>query len=89
MFTLRFTQHYDDGAKREVAISAPHYEKYSRPTIDQVDVSIYRGFTHQSGVMYKVSSNPETFDVCFVENVQGKTIDCIKPNRKEPKRSEL
>ena len=81
MFTLKFTQHYEDGTKREVVVSTPHYEKYSRPTIDQVDVSVYRGFTTQSGVMYKVSSDESTFDICFVENVQGKTIDCIRPNK--------
>ncbi len=78
MFTLKF---YSD--ESSTCISAPHYETYHTDT--SITVIIYKSLLKTDGVEYHIREND--FNICFVENETGKTIEKytlfkegVKPN---------
>lgn len=81
MFTVKFMNHYADGTCRESVVCCVHYEIYRRMGVDPVTtVTTYKDATVRSGVDRHVSPHPEDYDVCFIENSAGKTIDTIRPD---------
>lgn len=66
-------------------ISCPHYDVDRRDA--RAFVIAYKGFTNEGGVEYLVDhynprlgyEGPTPFDVCFVTNDAGKTVDRIGP----------
>lgn len=68
-----------DEEHRTTAISCQHYSAYNFK--DRVEVTVYKDYTSQDGVTYTVSPlKNETvahFQTCYVENINGKTIDRI------------
>lgn len=84
MFHLKFRRVLEEGVA-ETNISCPHYESWLiNPQPDQSlnhsDVAVYKDFTGKDGVEYHVGGPRENaYDVCFVTNDAGKTIDRIGP----------
>lgn len=77
MFTIKFF--YDEDNYN--VVSAPHYNVFRNHKTGVVEVTIYKDFTTQSGITYRVSR--EDIDIpswkyAFIENSSGKTIDHIK-----------
>jgi len=78
MFTLKFMQFFEEGGHIEDCVRCPHYE--ARKTSDGCwGITVYNDFTCTEGVerwVRKVHSpdQPVSFDVCWVENEDGKTL---------------
>jgi len=83
MFTLKFMLFDDDCEHTEVCVRCPHYE--ARKTKDgRFEITAYTDFTDTNGVSRWVApleaEGPEVlFDVCFVENEDGKTVARYAP----------
>ena len=78
MFTLKFMSSYNDEEHRTTAISCHHYSVYHFK--NRAEVTVYKDYTSQDGVTYTVSlCEPDMphFQRCYVENMNGKTIDRI------------
>lgn len=85
MFTLKFMQFFEDGSHVEDCLRCPHYEARKLPGGDW-DITVYQMMTLENGVSRRVRSHhPDdeelSFDTCFVENEEGKTIAkyCMGP----------
>ncbi len=82
MFTVKFLTFHESGSSHEstqTSIQCPHYE------VNAFDygwsVVTYPGMTNENGVERHVTTNDQLssrYDVCFVENVAGKTIDTYR-----------
>lgn len=78
MFTLKFIQFYANGRQLEDCVRCPHYE--ANKTSDGLySITAYNDFTSTNGVERWIrpansSDQPASFDVCYVENEDGKTI---------------
>lgn len=70
MFSIKFFKDND-----QHVVSAPHYSIYKYDD-GQVGVTTYKDHLDTNGVERIVSS--DDFNVCFIENAAGKTIDRIK-----------
>lgn len=84
MFTLKFINIYEDGEESITAISCPHYTAY-RMRSGAYEISLYKDFTSTEGVCYNLSScdiGRPYFQSCYVENLQGKTIEAFRPTNK-------
>lgn len=74
MFTVKLVQ----GDTTHV-LSCNHYAIYKNKTF--TELSLYKDFTTQNGVTYNISSEDigiPTFEICYVENINGKTINVIE-----------
>lgn len=65
------------------SLSAPAYLAQTYANGDRA-IIVYKDFSEHEGIEYRVSKDAESgdsnsYEVCFVENQQGKTIDTIKP----------
>lgn len=81
MFTIKFVNFYEDGSSSTTAISAPHYSAYTMKN-KTIEITIYKDFTSVDGVTYFLSNvdvGRPYFQSCYVENLQGKTIEAFKP----------
>lgn len=75
MFTLKFRNVKQNS---EVVVAAQLYQKNKLPT-GSVSITVYKGALLTDGVEYQISGDhPQGFDVCFIENQAGKTIDCVR-----------
>lgn len=83
MFTLKFISRFDNNYSQNV-ICCAHYHVYSRFVPDgdvgyyTYEITIYKDMTTVDGVSYRVSEHPlevPHHQVCYVENVHGKTIE--------------
>ena len=77
MFTLKFIKFTDEGEMIS-NISVPNYQVFKRNYSDVITVGVYETLFDVDGVERHISSSDRDYDVCFVTNVQGNTIDCIK-----------
>ena len=86
MFTVKFVSFFDESSHTETinAICCPNYEvnKFR----NRVDVITYPTMTNENGVSRTVTSATEgsadpsfippiTYQACYIENAQGKTIE--------------
>lgn len=83
MFTLKFCSFCgedNDYEKSLTVICCPHYNTYHFK--NRVEVTVYKDFTSVEGVTYTLSEEDllgkPYWQVCYVENVNGKTIDTIR-----------
>lgn len=80
MFTLKFYRNeYDYDV-----IEASHYNIRKIQTVnDEWEVTLYKDFTTQSGVVYRVADNLEVchFKYAYIENSSGKTIEALRPKK--------
>ncbi|MFT0140766.1 hypothetical protein ACEK07_46075 [Alcanivoracaceae bacterium MT1] len=81
MYTVKFIRNYDAGGYVVHSFSVPHYEVYRRSQSSVVTVTLYPNLFDTDGVERHISDNESDYDVCFVENSRGKTIDHIQPTR--------
>lgn len=80
MFHLKFRKvDAAEKAEIEINVSCPAYEKLIRK--DVAIITVHKGYTLHDGhgVDYQVSDDPHAYDVCFVTNEAGKTVDRIGP----------
>ena len=85
MFTLKFFKHTPNGDSQTV-VCCNHYEVNTHR--DGAVVITYKDHTESGGVERHIAERPSTmadgvhldigYEVCFVENSQGKTIDRIR-----------
>lgn len=75
MFTLKFCR-FNEGFDSTLSISTPVYEVYKKPSSITL-ISIYKSPVLTDGVEYRIGGD-DGYDVCFVENLSGKTIDTIR-----------
>lgn len=86
MFTLKFINIYEDpsyeGYEEVItSVSCPHYSAYKRRD-GSYEISLYKDFTSTDGVCYFLSScdlGRPYYQSCYVENLQGKTIEAFRP----------
>lgn len=82
MFTLKFYKHINDGELVYDVLSCPHYEIQVRSDGSKT-VTTYPDTVKEGGVERQIRSENCKFkgdyDVCYVENMHGKTIDTIRP----------
>lgn len=76
MFTLKFIKNYDSGQTRTAAVACPAYEFVTFG--EGITVLVFKDFVQENGVSYFVGGREDSFDVCYVENQAGKTIDRIQ-----------
>lgn len=83
MFTLKFYRFYTDGSSNSSVVATSHYSVYTRKE-GTCEIVIYEKNTEVEGVAYQVGSNQALtdYDICYIENQSGKTIDCIKSPEK-------
>ena len=79
MFTVKFINFYDDGTQVENCIRCVHYEA-RRTSEGAWGITVYPGMTATDGVEWWVrephdAQGPTSFQVCYVENEAGKTVD--------------
>ena len=88
MFTLRFYKNREEGRTQTVVCCA-RYEVYERRNENAV-VTItthYKELEDSPGVDHNIGKHPNNqgsggyYDVCYVENIAGKTIDTIRRSR--------
>lgn len=87
MFTLKFFQNFTDGSSRQDVVTCSHYEIVSPTDKDVIYVITYPDHINKGGVEREVSKcgapdaesvHPDDpYDVCFIENLAGKTIDRV------------
>lgn len=58
----------------EHVVSCQSYECYKRSS-ENIAIMVYKGFTTQDGVEYRITTNERDYDGCYVENFNGKTIN--------------
>ena len=78
MFTLKFCSSFEDGTSSQTAICCSHYNVYRFD--NRVEITLYKDFTSTDGVTYTVCQSEiekPHFKVCYIENINGKTIDKI------------
>lgn len=79
MFTVKFMNFYDDGTSAENCVKCNHYEARSLMTGGWV-IAVYPTYTMADGVEWRVAEVDHTqdapvfFDVCYIENEEGKTV---------------
>lgn len=78
MFTLKFYRTIDDDNSLIRCISAPHYEAHKREHF--YTITIYKDFYSLDGVEYQINHHEGSYDVCYVENERGKTIEKYVPS---------
>ena len=80
MFTLKFCNYYDDYTRSETILCCPHYNVYRYK--GKIEITLYKDYTSAEGVTYTLADKDigiPYWEVCYVENVNGKTIEKIKP----------
>lgn len=88
MFTLRFYKNHEHGRSQTV-ICCAKYELFERRSENAVATvtTHYKEFDPSPGVDYHIGKPPinqgsaQYYDVCYVENIAGKTIDTIRQDR--------
>lgn len=81
MFTVKFISIYGDVEETTTAVSCPHYSAY-RMKNGAYEIVLYKDFTSCDGVAYFLSSEDigrPYYQVCYVENQTGKTIETFRP----------
>lgn len=85
MFTLKFMRFFEDSGHVEDCLRCPHYEARQLPSGDW-EITAYPSMVTQDGVSRRVQGHHPagedfSFDSCFVENENGKTIAkyCMAP----------
>lgn len=78
MFTLKFMRFHEDETHTETCIRCPHYEARKTPA-GEWGIVAYPSMLSTEGVERWVRRDhdpeaPASFDTCFVENENGKTI---------------
>ena len=83
MFTLKFRNVKQN---REVVVAAQSYQK-NKLESGSVSITVHKSTVLTDGVDYQISGgHPQGFDVCFIENLAGKTIDCVRaPDSAQPR----
>ena len=82
MFTLKFCSFFNEGDSCEkslTVICCTHYNTYHFK--NRVEVTLYKDFTSVDGVTYTLAEEDigkPHWQVCYVENLNGKTIDTIR-----------
>lgn len=80
MFTLKFWRIDNDdqiGDGEWDVVCVPHYHKYLRKN-GCTTITTYSDLFSKNGIERHVSELKEHFDACFIENLEGKTIDHIR-----------
>ena len=78
MFTLKFySADNNEGLWKVVACQS--YSVLYPAGMKDVSVVTYPGPTDQDGTEFYITPDVGDYDVCYVENAQGKTIDRIRP----------
>jgi len=79
MFTLKFIRHGDEGDTTTV-LSCNHYSVWSfNKNNEYIEVTVHKVQASDEGIVFRVGKSDvlSVYDVCFVENINGKTIDRI------------
>ena len=80
MFTLKFCNYYETGDSSVATLCCQHYNVYQFK--NRVEITLYKDFTSENGVTYTIADediDKPRWQVCYVENINGKTIDKIRP----------
>lgn len=86
MFTVKFYKFNKEGQEISTVIACPNYSVYNRNN-GHITITTYPTMFNENGVERNVVSSeykitPDQYDryfnVCFVENEKGKTIEHIK-----------
>lgn len=87
MFTLKFCSYFEEGGSTESVIACPHYEVYQHRN-GAITITTYKNMTITDGVSRQLCTeskldedNHSYYQVCFVLNSEGKTIDTIRPEK--------
>ena len=70
MFTLKFYKSFEEGTSSEKVVCCQLYTVYTRSS-NSYSVSI-------DGVDYNVSTKDGDYELCYIENSAGKTINKIR-----------
>lgn len=76
MFTVKAFRFYGEEGSSQDVFSCQSYQIYERPN-GSYEVSVYKGLTKADGVCFNVSKEGEHYNLCYIENSAGKTIDKI------------
>ena len=81
MFNVKFCNFYEDGSESTAGISCPHYSIYKGKN-GSYEVVTYKTMTDTDGVSRGVGNHDSDktlqFQVCYIENAQGKTVETIR-----------
>lgn len=75
MYTVKFVK-FHEGATSTASFSVPHYQVHERSN-GVKSVTVYTALHDVGGIERHVSPHENDFDVCYVENEQGKTLERI------------
>lgn len=79
MFTIKLYKNEEDGTHKTTALACPHYDSYDH-TDGSFALILYKNHLAINGTEYHINSpRPESYDIAYVENEMGKTVDRIGP----------
>lgn len=78
MFTIKLYKTYSDYTEsKQKCISCPSYEVYKRDSkgLVNITIAVFPNFKDTEGVEFHLGEHDDYYDVCFIENEKGKTIE--------------
>ena len=76
MFTLRFMKDTEE-TNFSFVVSAKKYSVFEKNLSDKAVISVFDASGNSEEYVVCKSGNINEYDRCYIENMSGKTIDCI------------
>ncbi len=76
MFTLRFMK-YTEKSNFSVSVCAKKYSVFIESSSGKAVISVFDASGSSEEYVVYDSGSIDEYDRCYIENISGKTIDCI------------